>query len=364
MADKLVEQDVTAQQDPSFLQKLANLAKDPRIASGATQFLGGVASREENQNNLDTANINTAEQEAMRNRYLDMANIKPEDLQVALAKYSSLQGPQANLEQSVDLGPSAYQDAQMDPRLKQNLLNQIETFNRLGASGMTPEMAAAANQLRRDTQAQAASQMESIQQSADARGMGGAGLAQALKAQAAQSAANRAAQQSADMQATAYRNQLNAMSQGLGASQQLATTDLNAALQKAQGLDTMSRAQGTLRADTQARNVAAQNAAALADWKNRQAQANLGTEAQHQQEIINKFKAPEQAANIKAAALGGAAKAQDQAAAARTAQGVAKGAMESGLTNTLANAVGNVLGGGSGEGSTLANVGNFLSSLF
>lgn len=246
----------------------------------------------------------------IKKSYLDLANINPDDLKVQFDKYLAVAAPDLQREGNIDLGASQFTDVALDPRLKQNLENQIATFQKLGASGYTPEMAAAANQIQRQNQAQAASQMAAVQQSMDARGMGGAGIGAALQAQAAQSAANRAAQQAEDMSSTAYRNQIAALGQGNQAMQNLASSDLSASINRAQGMDLQSRAQGTLRADIQRQNTQAANALNQANWMNQQNVGNANTKTQQEQELQNKVGAIKTAADIKLGALSGATGAQ------------------------------------------------------
>lgn len=308
----------------------------------------------------DQANKEVGRDEELYQRYKTLGGISLGP--VEYEKIKALQGPEARLESLTNLSPSAYENVAMDPRLKQAMLQNLDTYQKLAQSGYTPEMAAALGKIQRTSLADAASQEAAIQQQMAARGMGSSGASLALKQQAAQNALNTAAQQEQDMSSQAFRNQLQSMAQGQSAYQSMSNEELNAALQKAQGLDTSSYRGATLRADQASRNVAAQNQAARLNWQNAQDVAARNAEIQRQQELHNKYTAPTGTANIgmnAAAGQAGAGKALSASAGARAQQQDAtQGLINTALTNVAGEALGSV-----GE-SVGGSVGDFISGLF
>lgn len=237
--------------------------------------------------------------------YSDLANIRPEDLQVNLPDYQSLQGPAAELQQMENLAPSEATGVQMTPETRSAILGNLEQYKKLSTEGMTPEMAAAMGKINRGTMSDIASQNAAIMQQAQASGTAGGGLAAALKAKAASDAINLQQQQEDQLASMAYRGQLEALSQGAKQTQDLASLDLNTMLSRANAVDAANYRGATLRADIGGKNTDRQNLATVQNWQNAQKQANLSTEAKQNQEIINRFKAPEVAANIQRGGLGG-----------------------------------------------------------
>ena len=258
----------------------------------------------------------TPEQQALRNKqlqtaelpyniYKDISQIDPRDLQLNLERYNAVNMPTATTEVAPDMGPSAFQDVRLDPYLKQKQEADIAKFEKLGASGLTPEMLAASNKLQRSGMADFSSNLARIEQNAAARGMGSSGLSEALASQQNQQMLNKQAEAEQALQSTAFQNQLQALAQGAGLTGQMSQQDITASMNRAQGLDTSSTRQASLRADAAARNAAAINAANVRQAQNLQNIGNLNTQTAQAQQYQNVIGSRQQAADIKAKGAAG-----------------------------------------------------------
>lgn len=306
---------------------------------------------------------NVARTRQLYDMYNNLAGIRPEDLQVALAGYNTLQGPDATLEDQQTLAPSEAANVQMTPEERRAILGNLEQYKKLSTEGMTPEMEQAMDAMDRKTMADLASQNAAISQNAQATGTASSGVSKALKAKAVSDAINLKQQQESALAANAYRGQLEALAQGAQQQQSLSALDLNTQLNRANQMDTQSRAGTALRADISNRNTGRLNTAAQQNWQNAQSQANLNTQTQQQQEIINRFKAPEQAATIRSNALGGASKANEQLSNATS--GAAANAGKSSQQGT--QAITNMVQGMATDylkDNALPGVMDFIGSLF
>ena len=260
-------------------------------------------------------------------------SIDPSKLQVALQQAQLTNYNPAVLQAGVNVAPSAYQNLGPNQQIMAQQMANNQSLQGVSQSGYTPEMMSAYNQMLNSSNANAQSQMASIQQQQAARGMGSSGNDLALRMQAAQNATNAANTATGQIAAQGFQNKLAAMSQlgSLTNAQQAQLSSL--AAQQAQGLQQNSQYGTTLNADIAARNVAAQNSQQNLQTGAANQFSQFNTGIANQQAYQNQVNAQQQSYNDKLSALNGAAKA---------AENSAKGQSEAG--KSLGNSLGSVVG--------------------
>lgn len=93
------------------------------------------------------------------------------------------------------LGPSAMEGVEVDPRLRDAQLQALEYMQELGTEGLTQGEMAQLRQIQRQAQAQQQAQQQSILQEMAQRGMGGSGVELAARLAAAEGGSGMAAEQ-------------------------------------------------------------------------------------------------------------------------------------------------------------------------
>lgn len=175
------------------------------------------------------------------------------------------------------LGPSAFENVNVDPRLRQAQMAALEQMSGLSDQGLGAEDRAAFNELRRSAGAQAQAQAASILQNAQAQGTLDSGSALAAQLMAGQASADRMSQEGDRLAAQAAAARRQAIMSKADMSSQMGQQDFQRQSAAAQARDQISQF------NTQNRqNVAGTNLA------NRQAIANQGAATRNQQEMFNK----------------------------------------------------------------------------
>jgi len=175
------------------------------------------------------------------------------------------------------LGPSAFENVNVDPRLRQAQMSALEQISGLADQGLGAEDRAAFNELRRSAGAQAQAQAQSVLQNAAAQGTLSSGGALAAQLAAGQASADRMSQEGDRLAANAAAARRQALMSKADMASQMSNQDFQRQSAAAQARDAISQF------NTQNRqNVAGTNLA------NRQSIANQGTATRNQQEMYNK----------------------------------------------------------------------------
>jgi len=227
------------------------------------------------------------------------------------------------------LGSSALEAIQQDPRLRQSALRSLAGIEELAKTGLGAEDKLALDQILRQSSAQAQAQKESILQNAASQGTLDSGNALIAQLQAGQAAADRQSQQGLQVAANAAAARRAALlSQGDMASR-LSQQDLGVKTQAASARDAINQFNAQNR-----QNVAASNLAA------RQGISNQKTANRNQEEIANKSLIQQNFQNQiqKAGGVANASNAlasnlQNQAQAAQAAEQAQRGAIIGAATN-------------------------------
>lgn len=115
--------------------------------------------------------------------------------------------------ESANLGPSALEDVETDPRLKQAQMDALARIQEMGGAGLTAEERAQQDMITRSAGAEAQARDKSILQNMAERGIGGSGAELMARLQGSQSAADRAAVQQGQLSGQAQNRALQALSQ-------------------------------------------------------------------------------------------------------------------------------------------------------
>lgn len=252
------------------------------IGAVAAPIVGGVVGNLMGQGDRDAARA------AYQRAYAQYANINiPDEEKQRLALQSpEVQGIlQPFMEQAQSMGPSAMEDVNTDPRLKQAQMQALETLSKMGAEGLTAEDKMQLNSARRQVANDERSRQEAILQNMAQRGVGGSGIELATRLSAAQDAADRSSQESDRIMAMAQNRMLQAVSSAGGLGGQIRGQDFGEQTDVARAKDAIAQFNAQQSAGTQARNVATQNASAAQNLaeKQRVHEAGIGTENTEQQ---------------------------------------------------------------------------------
>ena len=236
------------------------------------------------------------EQRAVRElEKLDIPEIEKQRLALEIPKL-------VGLLETEQLSPSRLEELDMDPQLRDNILQAIASEKEFAEQGLTAE-----DRMRRDALLRAArgdeqARQASIRQEMAERCMGGGGSELAARLLSSQSGADRARQEAMNLAAQASQNRRQAAQNVANMSSQLDATQFARDAQKASAADEIARFNAMNRQNVNQANLAAQ-----------QAIANQGTNTRNQQQMANKGLYQQQFQNQMAKATGITNQLQNQA---------------------------------------------------
>lgn len=194
----------------------------------------------------------------------------------------ALENPElVGLLEAEQLGRSAYEDIELDPRLQAAQMSALEDISDVARTGLGAEDRLALEEIKRQAAGQAQAQRASTLQQMEARGLGDSGASLAAQLSAGQQAADTQAMQGMRQAAQAQQARMSALGQQSGMASQMQGQQLGLASQKAGASDAISQFNAQNR-----QNVAAQNLAA------RQAIENQRAATRNQENIYNVTELP------------------------------------------------------------------------
>lgn len=183
----------------------------------------------------------------------------------------------------------ALQNVQLDPRLQKTQMDNLEMLNKIASGGGMTDADKAALQLSLNKiEADSNARNQALLQQQDMRGVGSSDMATAMRAQNAQSAANRANEAALTTAAEGRNRALQAMASSSGLAQAMEQADYGRQAALAQNLNQREMANVQAQNAAQARNVAAQNAAAQFNLQNKQQVSGANTSARNAAQQYNK----------------------------------------------------------------------------
>lgn len=191
------------------------------------------------------------------------------------------------LEQEILLGPSAYEDISIDPRLRAEQMAALEQVAELSEGGLTDADLAALQQIRRGAAQSAQSQQEAILQNLQQRGQGGAGAELIARLQSAQSAADREGSMGMEIAQMAQQRALQAMSDRANLSGNIRQQDFSEEERIAQARDVINQFNTRNQVSRQQRNVDRGNVAQERNLGLQQDIANRNVGLRNQTQLTN-----------------------------------------------------------------------------
>lgn len=213
-----------------------------------------------------------------------------EQQRINLAQYLSGGKLTPEQEQAQQLASAdAYQNIQVDPRLKQAQMQNLQLLQRLGESGgYSPIEAAQLSAMERKVEADNASRLKAMLEQQEARGMGSSDAGLAARMIESQSAANRQAEQSQNIAAQGMQRALAAMSGAGSLAGQMGQQEYQQGANLANSLNQREQFNTLQRAGVNQRNVGEANAAQKFNLANSQEIANKNVDLANQQQQYNK----------------------------------------------------------------------------
>lgn len=257
----------------------------------------------------------------------------PELKEILMQRYGVSGEMAPTLEQAEQLGMSdQLQNVATDPRLKAAQMSALDTLQKIGQGGFTPEQRAQLQSIRQQTEADNQSRLKALLQQQDARGVGSSDMSLAMRALEAQGAANRQASDINNTAATGFRQALEAMTSAGQLGGQMEQNEYNRQAALAEALRNRELQNFGQRADVQTRNVGAKNLAQQFNLQNQQDVANRNTDIANQQQMYNENQRLQQMFQNQATIAGGKSGVNMGAAQnyANMAQNTAKSGAETG----------------------------------
>lgn len=264
------------------------------------------------------------------------------------AQKIALETPElVDLLEAEQLGPSAQEAIQFDPRLREAQIGALDQMRGLSETGLGAEDLAALDQIKRSAAGQAQAQKDSALQQMAAQGMMDSGSALIAQLGAGQAAADRVSQQGMQQAAQAAQARRAAISDSASMASNFSAQDLGLKSQQASARDAIAQFNAQNRQNVNATNIGSRQNIEnqRAANANQQEIYNKGLQQQRFQNEIQKAGGVGQATGNLAGNL------QQQAGAAQQAQQ----AMVSGITGlagTLGGAALKSKTGGAGGAST------------
>lgn len=254
--------------------------------AGAANLVGGEMGRRAAQSDKDKA---AAALQGYNSQLNAISLPDTEKMKLLLEKYQSAGtlAPQQEIAQQLS-EQDALQDIQLDPRLRQTKMNQLEMLQKLGDTSFTPDEQAKLNSMRRQVEGDNTSRMRSMLEDQSRRGVGSSEAALAARMIAGQGAANRAGQDAEAMAGQAFQRALQAK-QGAGElAGQIENTDYSRASELARALNSREAANVASSANVQQRNIDRFNTAQASNLANAQNTMNMNTGLSNQQQQYNR----------------------------------------------------------------------------
>ena len=280
------------------------------IASVAAPVIGGLLGREASRGAADRSMA--ASQAALA--ALEGVNVPNiEEMKLALQNYLDVGDYNPLVEEALQLGQSAIEQVQVDPRLRQEQMKALQTLSEKAGGGLTQADLAGFELARRNAASEAQSREQRILQDLAQRGQAGGGAEIALRAISNQEAADRQAMQDLEMasrQEAARMQALQSLGQTAGSLRQ---QDYGEQMNLAQARDAMEKFNLMNRQDVGQRNVASRNVAQQMNLADRQRLAEANVNLANQQQQFNKALQQQQFENQLRRATGVAGQQQNMA---------------------------------------------------
>lgn len=180
---------------------------------------------------------------------------------IMLQQYKSAGTLTPELEQAINLGPSAAANVQEDPNLRNAQMQALQQYQQAGQTGFTAQDQLNNQRMQNQIAADNQSRQASIIQGAQQRGESGSGASLAAQLLNGQASANNESQQGLQLAAQGNNARLAALGQSAGLGGQIRSQDFSNAQTKANAADQFQRFNVQNQQAVANQNVNAQNQA-------------------------------------------------------------------------------------------------------
>lgn len=241
-----------------------------------------------------------AEQDAQRQRQdalrmlmeIQLPDIEAMKRDYEIAGYSGDLTPA--MEQALSLGDTAYEDINIDPRLKQAQFDALAQLAGVAQGGLTEADMMGLEQVRRNAAGQDQARQEAILQNMQQRGMGGFGNELIARLSSGQAAADRASQEGMQIAQMAQQRALEAMMNQGNMASSVRGQEFSEQSRMADAKDIINRFNVQNQQGVQQRNIGMQNQAQQRNLDARQQQALREAQTRNLQQDINRGQLPQQ----------------------------------------------------------------------
>lgn len=255
------------------------------IAAIGAPIIGGLMGQEAAKGQLN-AQERMYRENLARLAGIDIPSIQDQELNLLLQQSQGTYTPE--MEAALNLSPSAMENLNVDPRLRQEQMVALEQYAQVAKSGMTPADEAMMEMVRRNAAGEAQAKQGQILQEMQARGQGGSGAELIARLQSNESGADRL-QQAQLQEAVAKQNaRMAALSQQANLASGIRNQDYGQQTDLARARDAISQFNLQNQQNVGQRNVANRNQAQQQNLQNAQAIANQNVALQNQQQMHNK----------------------------------------------------------------------------
>lgn len=264
------------------------------IASVAAPVIGGIIGNEQAKDSRSAAQ---KARDAALAQFAGLQLPSIDDQKLALEQYQSTGQLTPEMQQLINLGPSSYENVNVDPRLRSEQIKALESISGLASGNVTPADMAGFELARRNVAGEAQAKQNQILQDMQARGQGGSGAELIARLNANQSSADRLAQQQMEEAKAIQNARMQALAQQSNMAGNLRTQDYSEQARLADARDAIARFNAQNAQQVEGSNVGTRNQAQAANLQNAQAISKANTDLRNQQQTHNKGLLQQQFAN-------------------------------------------------------------------
>jgi hypothetical protein len=264
------------------------------IASVAAPVIGGIIGNEQAK---DSRNAAQKARDAALAQFSGIELPDVEKQKLLLEEYQSTGQLTPEMQQLIDLGPSSYENVNVDPRLRSEQMKALESVAGFASGNLSPADMAGFELARRNVAGEAQAKQGQILQDMQARGQGGSGAELIAKLNSNQNSADRLAQQQMEEAKAIQNARMQALSQQSNMAGNLRTQDYSEQARLAEARDAISRFNAQNAQNIEGSNVGSRNQAQAANLQNAQAISKANIDVRNQQQTHNKNLAQQQYQN-------------------------------------------------------------------
>jgi hypothetical protein len=284
-----------------------------------------------------------AAEDARRQAMEQFANISIPDIEkqlLSLNQYSSAGQYSPEMEQLMQLGPTAMEGIALDPMMRQQQLQALEQMVGISSGEIQPGDEAAFQLATRNASALDQAKQGQILQEMQQRGQGGSGAELLARLKSSQSSADMLNQANLEQAAKMQQARMAALQAQSNMASGLRSQDYGEQTDLAKARDIINQFNTQNSQSVNSRNTGSRNSAQQMNLQNNQNLGNMNTELANKQQISNKSLQQQKFENEKSLAAARAGLYQNEAAAKTAQAGQTAGMWAGG-----GQAIGNVFSG-------------------